>query len=271
MNFYALLFCLAVASLYVLAIRVHVPPRLACLDRNAPELVRFRFWRISLLCVFTVLFVPWVNWALLGLYPSYILAIRQLGLVPGFSLSGSVLVDSANIAKTTLKMALLYIGPLAQYALSKPDLASDLASLYLSVWGFRDHVFGPITEELVYRAAVVSVLLPIADAHKITIWAPSLFGVAHLHHGIQLLRDGVPLTDALAQVAFQFIYTTLFGILANYVYLSTQCNLWCAVAMHAAANLGSFPSFELRHKHPRLFIVYCASLVAGAVSFYKLL
>lgn len=261
-------FSLAVALSYVAAIRVNVPPDLATRNRDDPLLVKFRLRRISWLCVFLTLVVPWVNWAVLGLYASYGAAIRQLGLAPGFGETGNWAVDCANIAKAAAKMALLYFGPLAAYFLALPPVAEDLAALYGSLWGFRDHVFAPITEELVYRAAVVSILRPQVSQTAVTWYLPLLFGVAHVHHGFQLYREKVPIGQVAVRVLFQLVYTSVFGVLTNHVYMTSGCNLGAAVVVHGAANLGSFPLLE---RESRWFVLYCGLLVAGAVLFWYVL
>lgn len=260
-------FSLVVALSYVAAIRLAVPPALAVLDRNDPLLVRFRLRRIAWLCVFLTAGVPWINWAVLHLYPSYSEALRQFGLVPGFSVGGNWIADCINIAKVAAKMAVLYMGPLAVYLTSDAAMGRDISELFGTVWGFRDHVFAPVTEELVYRAAVVSVLRPQTSDYTVTVYLPLLFGVAHVHHGLQLYRDQVPLAEVAVQVAFQLVYTTVFGVVTNYVYMSTGCNLWAVVVVHAAANLGSFPLLE----RTRWYGVYCALLVGGVVLFWYLM
>lgn len=48
----------------------------------------------------------------------------------------------------------------------------------------RSLVFAPISEEIVFRAAIVVILFP--DLRESSVWiAPLLFAPAHLHHGIQ--------------------------------------------------------------------------------------
>lgn len=259
-------FSLVVALSYVAAIRVGVPPDLATLDRNDPPLIRFRLRRVAWLCAFLTVAVPWVNWAVFRLYPSYSAALRQLGLFPGLTVSGCWTQDCASIAKAAAKMAVLYMGPLAAYFLSNPAVGKDLKAQFGSLWGFRDHVFAPATEELVYRAAVVSILRPQASDYSVTVYLPLLFGVAHLHHGLQLYRDQVPKEEVAVQVLFQLVYTSVFGVVTNYVYMSSGCNLWTAVVVHAAANLGSFPLLE----RTRWYAAYCALLVAGMALFWYL-
>lgn len=262
-----LCFSLAVALSYVAAIRVAVPANLALLGRDDPRLIKFRLRRILCLCVFLTILVPVVNWAVLGLYPNLPAAITQLGLFPGLT-NNNWASDCANIAKAAAKMAVLYMGPLAAYFVSRPPVKQDLEELFATVWGFRDHVFAPVTEELVYRAAVVSILRPLASQTAVTVYLPLLFGVAHIHHGLQLYRENVPVAQVLVQVLFQLVYTSVFGVLTNHVYMTTGCNLGAAIIVHAAANLGGFP---LLQRESRWFVLYVGMLVAGAVLFWYLL
>ena len=80
----------------------------------------------------------------------------------------------------------------------------------------RNLVVGPLSEELVFRACLVPLLLS-ADfslAFAVGI-SPLFFGLAHLHHlHRRVTHDHVPFASALATSLFQLAYTTLFGAYA---------------------------------------------------------
>jgi prenyl protein peptidase len=72
---------------------------------------------------------------------------------------------------------------------------------------------------------------------------PLFFGSAHLHHLRELTKvQGLPLGQALAAVAFQFAYTTVFGWLATWVFVATGHAL-APAAVHAACNAIGVPPF----------------------------
>lgn len=252
------------ASSYVGAIRFNEPAHLAGLDRNEPALIWHRMRRIGILCGATVLGLPLALCYALNSYPDYVSALRQLGLFPGFTNSFSFREDIFNIAITLAKISALYMGPIANYLRAKPALSD----FHMDLWSFRDHVFAPVTEELIYRGAVIAVLQPVAPSSLM--WSPLLFGLAHVHHGYHLYcHDKMPGTAVLTNVTLQFAYTTVFGMLANHFFLQTHENLWCPIVVHAVCNALGFPSFDM----DRLawFWVYCGMLVSGVVVFIRVL
>lgn len=260
------------ASSYVAAIKIKVPVLLRAADRNDPAVIRYRISRILVLCGGILVFLPPL--LLYGL-KSYELpsdVIKQFGLIPGISQSGNFWLDGKNILTTLAAMCLLYMGPIAHYIYAeRQNIRNDFFFLFTVLTGFRDHIFAPITEEFVYRGAVVATLEPVVAEKNILKWLPLLFGVAHLHHGFQLFyNDGFSLSHTLLHVLAQLAYTTVFGLLANKIYLATHCNLWTVILMHGICNLLGFPSFEMLSSHPRWFYVYCVLLCVGIYSFWKM-
>lgn len=262
----------AIAYSYVASIKIAQPKYLENLSRDDQQVMKYRMGRVTSLCIFILVSLPFVVTYGLDYYHDLPSAIRQFGLIPGFTNTHSITEDVLNVVICLGKMLILYCGPLASYFLIGPSLEEDLKENFMTLWGFRSHVFAPITEEFVYRAAIFSLLQPvISSSWALTVYTPLLFGLAHLHHGWDLHRQGVALSTVLATTAFQFLYTTVFGILANRIYISTGENLWCAIVMHVGCNLGSFPSFEIKDTHPRFFYVYCLLLIFGLIAFLRLI
>ncbi|SGZ52428.1 CIC11C00000001557 [Sungouiella intermedia] len=260
----------ALATSYVTAIRFHQPLKISLLDRNDPLVIKYRFSRISTLCLAMVILLPWIL-SVSGNYADYPTALRQFGLFPGFCNTHSFKTDICNVFLALFKILLLYCGPIANYVVTGQARMwkQDFHDEFMNIWGFRDHVFAPVSEELVYRAGVVSILRPYSS--HITVYSPFLFGLAHVHHGIQLYRDKYPVSQILLSVFVQLVYTSLFGMLANYMYISSGENLWCPIVVHGVCNLIGFPSFDMRENHPRWFWVYCGMLFIGVVMFFKVL
>jgi len=123
---------------------------------------------------------------------------------------------------------------------------------------FRNFLFAPFSEEIVFRVLMVpylyaSLVLPSLKAHIINSdtggsitygcsqipwiigrmggpWAvalvcPTFFGLAHLHHMIEKIRSGTPLTSALTSTLVQFTYTSIFGLIATLLLMRTSCFL----------------------------------------------
>lgn len=176
------------------------------------------------------------------------------------------------MARSLGLISTLYIGPILNYFVTKQyeNLKEDWLEAYTTIWGVRDHIFAPITEEFVYRAGVVSILQPYYANDQITKYSPLLFGLAHVHHGWQLYKkEKLPLFSVLVQVLVQLTYTTLFGILACKVYLASEENLWCPIVVHGTCNLIGFPLFDMRLDYPRWFFVYCVFLCFGVYEFWQ--
>lgn len=197
---------------------------------------------------------------------------RQFGIVPGFSKSNDFYFDIENILKALGLMCILYIGPIAHYLYTEShNIRNDFFFTFTVLSGVRDHIFAPITEEFVYRAAIVAILQPVISEDEITKWLPCLFGIAHLHHGMHLYyTEGHSFTTSLVHVVFQLVYTTVFGLLANRIYLKSMCNLWSVIIVHAMCNILGFPSFEMRTTYPNWFYAYVTLLLIGAYLFWIL-
>lgn len=257
---------------YVACIKYAQPKSLQGLSRNDILVIKYRLRRVTCLCLGVLLILPIIVTHVWHYYPSIGSCIRQLGLIPGFTNAYSAPEDIQNILLCVAKMALLYCGPITVYLLDGPQIGEDIVDLFCSIHGFRDHVFAPVTEEFIYRAAIVCLLKPMGvSVWKLTAYTPVLFGLAHFHHSWDLYKTGEALPTVLVSALFQFLYTSLFGMLANYIYLASHENLWCPIVMHSVCNLGGFPSFDVKETHPRLFVPYCFILVVGLCAFYKLI
>ena len=149
---------------------------------------------------------------------------------------------AAAVSASVLTLA-VYLGPLAVSALSfvvaadarpgnrseqwRAELADDwdLRRTRLEQPGavevdLRNLLVGPLSEEVVFRACMLPLLLEAGWSRgRACVLSPLFFGVAHLHHLKRRVADeGVPVRDALLSTAFQFAYTTLFGVYTAFVY-----------------------------------------------------
>ena len=109
----------------------------------------------------------------------------------------------------------------------------------------RNLVVGPVSEELVFRACMLPLLLEArVPAGRAIMTSPLFFGVAHLHHLRRRVRDDrVPWPEALAQTVFQLGYTTVFGVYTAFVFARTG-HLSAAIVCHAFCNYMGLPDLD---------------------------
>ncbi|KAK4053236.1 CAAX prenyl protease [Microbotryomycetes sp. JL221] len=97
---------------------------------------------------------------------------------------------------------------------------------YLTWQGLRNFVWGPLTEEVVFRTCIVSMSsLSGMSRTQLVFVTPLYFGLAHVHHAYESYVNGgrtsQALKSSLLQTAFQFTYTTVFGWYASFLFLRT--------------------------------------------------
>ena len=100
----------------------------------------------------------------------------------------------------------------------------------------------------------------------------------HLHHLYEFyLRNPTRLTLGIIQVLFQFVYTTMFGWFAAFVFLRTG-SVWTVILVHAFCNYIGLPTFGRIHDQYEgvawgkwVDYVHWAGHVAGIIGFYKML
>lgn len=254
-----------VASSYVSSIYFRQPEAIKGHDRNAIPVVQHRLQRITLLSIGLILVIPLV------LDPhNYLATIRSFGLVPGFTNTFSLLQDLKNIGHAAVISAILYVGPIVDYfkqnELDIDELRYDVEENLGSLHGFRDLVFAPFTEELIYRAVILNIL--VAGGYTHLWWTPLLFGIAHIHHAGELYRQKkMPLNMIVFNAAFQTVYTSLFGAVANRIYLLGN-NVWASTVVHLVCNLMGFPAVTVEGTKAYQASYYTL-LVMGLVAFLR--
>jgi prenyl protein peptidase len=118
---------------------------------------------------------------------------------------------------------------------------------------WRNLIIAPFLEEIAFRTCMVPILLAAGlDTFTICLVSPLFFGVAHAHHALQRLQEGInPITVTVTTV-FQFAYTSLFGAYAAYVYIHTQSTMAITLA-HGFCNLMGLPNFTFSARHHDLY------------------
>lgn len=115
---------------------------------------------------------------------------------------------------------------------------------------FRNLIFAPVTEELVFRAIVVPVMFSyyckqneIYTPFQLAMLSPSWFALAHAHHVYDKLRMGMPFKYVIIQTLVQLSYTTIFGIIAALLLMRTN-SIAGSIVSHIICNFYGLPSLE---------------------------
>ncbi|KYO36029.1 CAAX prenyl protease 2 [Alligator mississippiensis] len=240
------------------------------LPRDHPAVIKRRFTSVLVVSGLSPLFV-WLWKELAGVKPDVpllaLLGLRLEGIVP------------ATVLPLLLTMV-LFLGPLTQLLMDGPWdwLAGVKVVLGPRCWArragdvrwLRNQVVAPLTEELVFRACMLPVLLPCAGPGPAVLACPLFFGVAHFHHVIEQLRFRQGSVGSIfLSAAFQFSYTAVFGAYTAFIFLRTG-HLVGPVLCHSFCNSMGFPALGAALEHPqRLLLAACYLL--GVALFLLLL
>ncbi|CAI4050340.1 hypothetical protein SUVZ_13G4050 [Saccharomyces uvarum] len=226
--------------------------------RDNPRTIKSRMQKLTILLVFNLLFVPFLQSQLSSTTSpiSFKDAFFDLGIIPGYYTAipnhwqfGQFVKD---LGKCVILIVTLYCGPVLDFVLyhlltPKSSILEDFYHEFLNIWSFRNFIFAPITEEIFYTSMLLTTYLNLIPHSQLSYqqlyWQPSLFfGLAHAHHAYEQFQEGSMTTvSILLTTCFQIQYTTLFGGLTKFVFVRTGGNLWCCIVLHALCNLMGFP------------------------------
>ena len=128
----------------------------------------------------------------------------------------------------------------------------------------------PASEEIVFRACMMPLLVPAIGRTAAVLVVPAFFGIAHLHHVVDHIHHcGKTIREAWLLVIVQLGYTSLFGMYSAFVFVRTGLVL-PVVASHAFCNTMGLPDFGGAMSHERKLVVGTA-FVAGLAGFILLL
>lgn len=172
----------------------------------------------------------------------------------------------------------LYLGPLYARSLGQTlpfqrhwSFQDDVVSFFCSVIGIRNYLVAPITEEVVFRACVLSGYhFAGASRSRMIFLSPMVFGAAHLHHAWETYnrygRSPAALKRAAIGTVFQFTYTTIFGSYCSYLFLRTG-SIFHPIAAHVFCNVMGVPQpgYEITQRPDRklaIILAYFAGIIA---------
>ncbi|KAJ5099189.1 hypothetical protein N7532_006190 [Penicillium argentinense] len=233
-------FSVALTLLYVVPFYLSPTTRPSpSLSRDAPSVIRARIRAVTGSCIVSSLIVLWL-----------IVEEGNSSLGAGLSLMGWWPIDLADIFRSLFLTAILFLGPLFERGIAEGEWRTwfrrSKLSESLSGWiGWRNYVAGPITEEVMFRSAIVPLhLLAHVSPTRVVFIAPLYFGIAHVHHFYEftLTHPDTPALAALLRSILQFGYTTIFGWYATFIYLRTG-SLIAAILVHSFCNWCGLPRF----------------------------
>lgn len=224
-----------VASLYVWR---------STLSRDHPSTIKRRFFSVSVMMLLAPFLVRYfMNEESLrkgDLYEQ--LGLRWSGIIPA-------------IISPLFLTATLFLGPLTMQFLSGIWKLYAEPMYWLSSWQdlvwVRNNFMAPLSEEWVFRACMIPLLLQCLDPMTAVFAGPLLFGIAHFHHMFEQMKAGFEFKTALMISTFQFMYTSLFGAYSAYLFVRTG-HFVAPLVAHMFCNHMGFPNFAEISEFPPL-------------------
>ncbi|KAJ3683141.1 hypothetical protein LUZ60_013368 [Juncus effusus] len=126
-------------------------------------------------------------------------------------------------------------------------LLEGMGKCVRDIMSWRNFVVAPITEELVFRACIIPLLLCGGfKTYSIVFLSPIFFSLAHLNHFMELYFQGYSFSRAFLVVGLQLGYTVMFGWYAAFLFIRTG-NLLSPIAAHIFCNIMGLPVLSAPH------------------------
>ncbi|KAJ2685705.1 CAAX prenyl protease, partial [Coemansia spiralis] len=197
-------------------------------DRDHPHIMKRRMWGAAAATAASLT----VSGLLLRRWQAAAVA-EALGL--------GVRAAGPSVVVSLVLVCVLFLGPLVLDNLDGAFAWDRLKRVPQSLWAqpeqLRNYVVGPVTEELVFRSAVVALWTAAGVRTELCVLAsPVIFGVAHLHRAVsRYAHEGSPLGHVVLSTAVQLAYTTVFGWVAAALFVRTH-SVAGPIAAHAFCN-----------------------------------
>lgn len=121
-----------------------------------------------------------------------------------------------------------------------------------------------VVEDQLSNGCAGVVALPQGATWQTLVFAtPLFFGVCHLHHAWGLSQVHGPSGHIMALCFLQFLYTTVFGWYATWVFLCTG-SILASMLVHSLCNIMGLPPFS-QMGWLSLALTVCGVLAAGVV------
>ncbi|KAK3816881.1 MAG: hypothetical protein J3R72DRAFT_45751 [Linnemannia gamsii] len=227
------------------------------LDRDHPLVIKQRIKGIFFTSVLVTIYL-WVVFSLSGAIPSdqpTSSRIRAFLQLLGLTVPAHGVIQWLHHIFTPLALvAVLFLGSLCMMLIDG-ELPFQARFYWrnhvqnVCEWiGIRNYIVGPIAEEYIFRACMVSITAMSGASPKAMIFGlPLVFGVAHLHHGYESFVKKGRTRQAAMQSAIitlvQLAYTSIFGWFATFLFLRTS-SLLAPCLCHSFCNLMGFPDLS---------------------------
>ncbi|KAL6141769.1 hypothetical protein ACLB2K_060056 [Fragaria x ananassa] len=122
------------------------------------------------------------------------------------------------------------------------EAVASLRSIVSSVMHWRNYVVAPVTEELVFRACMIPLLLCAGFQKNTVIFlCPVFFSLAHLNHLMDVYnKQQNNWTRACMIIGLQLGYTVVFGSYASFLFIRTG-HFLAPVVAHMFCNIMGLP------------------------------
>uniref|UniRef100_A0A3Q3E303 CAAX prenyl protease 2 n=1 Tax=Labrus bergylta TaxID=56723 RepID=A0A3Q3E303_9LABR len=161
-----------------------------------------------------------------------------------------------------------YLGPLVHSAFDNPQQLHWGTAVYVQSWRqcvrdavwLRNQVVAPVTEELVFRGAMLPMLVPCTGPTAAIFTAPLFFGSFFLFK-----------KSSISKTVF-FLYTTVFGAFTAFIFMRTG-HVVGPVLCHSFCNSRGLPDIIAALQHPQkspLLLSYVMGLLLFLVLLFPL-
>lgn len=268
--------CLSVLFAFLFVISLYIWRKSTLIDRDEPQTIKQRLFSVTSVCLIVpCILTRFIDQSDKQTDPSFLTLIG----IPDQFINQSIFLP-------LLHTAALFTGPLFLTVLSNPSPIDYIrhvinsinecrSSERKSLIALRNLIAAPITEEFVFRACMCSVMINGGWPMSVSLLtSPLLFGAAHLHHLIGLVRaKGYSIQQGVVAVVFQLAHTTLFGLYTAYVFIVTG-NVLTVILCHTFCNLMEFPDLQWAsspyHPHHGKRIPVFIAFITGIVAFIYL-
>ncbi|KAM4078586.1 hypothetical protein ACB094_09G049600 [Castanea mollissima] len=150
---------------------------------------------------------------------------------------------------------------------SLQGFVDSIISVASNVSAWRNYVVAPLTEELVFRACMIPLLLCGGfKPYTAICLCPIFFSLAHLNHLMEFYsKQNFSLIKTFMVVGLQLGYTVIFGSYASFLYVRTG-HLLAPLVAHIFCNFMGLPKLFSRRSG-----MVSVAFVAGMVGFLWLL
>lgn len=225
----------------------------------------------SLLCVFisSFLLLPVQSWKITYLLNVYGIQADHVWHAVVFPFSLTSLMYAGSLILKFLLLLDSWIGdgsegsPLSCFHSVFHKIYYGVMSVASNIGAWRNLVVAPITEELVFRACMIPLLLCGGfKVDAVLLLCPIFFSLAHLNHLLEFyFRKNCSLQKTFMAVGTQLAYTMIFGSYASFLFIRTG-HLIAPLVAHIVCNYMGLPAVYAKRKGVVVTLAFTAGIVA---------